>query len=169
MEGDVVTDWDIANWLQLLANISTFLGFPVAILVFAYSVKVAVRDRELGTYSSLDDKYLDYLRLCIEHPKLNLYYIEAQDMELSATEQTARYALFETLVTLMERAFLLYSDHSEEVRKRQWAGWDEYCSDWARQARFQRLWDKLGTQFDSRFVEYMDKKVAEAKSRAAQL
>ncbi|MBK7918423.1 MAG: hypothetical protein IPJ94_19630 [Chloroflexi bacterium] len=60
--------------MELLAKIATILGIPLAIILSL--TKKAKRDvREYGTYDASADKYIDYLRLCMENPELDLYDI----------------------------------------------------------------------------------------------
>lgn len=51
--------------LLLLSTIVSILGIPIAILVFVNEKRKERRDREYGTYHALDEKYLEYLGLCM--------------------------------------------------------------------------------------------------------
>jgi hypothetical protein len=148
---------------QLAANIATFLGFPIGVLVLALAARSERRDREFGTYDTLDEKYLDYLRLCAENPKANLYYYEISPEPLSEEETVTRYAIFEVLVSLMERAYLMHKGHRQKMRDDQWSGWEHFCMAWARQNRFRELWAILGDQFDAEFTEFMNRLIASSK------
>ena len=153
---------DLVEYSQVLANLATFLGFPIAVLVFAFALKAQRQDREFGTYDSLDDKYFDYLRVCVESPHLNLYYYPITQRPLDEEEKIAQWALFEMLVSMMERAFLMHSGQRQKMRREQWEGWDAYCEYWSRDPRFQGLWRYLGDQFDASFTRYMNAKIADA-------
>lgn len=37
------------------------------------------RDREYGTYNALDDKYVQFLEMCLEHPDLDVFDVPRQD------------------------------------------------------------------------------------------
>jgi hypothetical protein len=54
--------------IQICSNIATILGIPIAIILFINEKRKERRDREYGTYNALDEKYLDYLKLCMENP-----------------------------------------------------------------------------------------------------
>jgi hypothetical protein len=143
--------------LQLLADFATFLGFPILIIVFINEKRKERREREYGTYNALDEKYIEFLKICMNNPELDLYDTPLEIVhELSPEQKIQQLALFDILVSLLERAFLMYKDQSDEVKKIQWAGWNEYMKDYAAHPVFRNLWHMRGIQFDSGFTEYMD-------------
>jgi hypothetical protein len=142
---------------EILAHIATVLGIPVAILIFFNEKRKERRDREYGTYDALDDKYQDYLRLCMDNPELDVYYAPLESMSESSREQKIRqWAMFEILLSLLERAYLMYQDQSSEIKKTQWLGWDRYMHDYAKHEIFRNLWHRMSAEYDSSFVEYMN-------------
>jgi len=142
--------------LDMLADIATVLGIPVAILLFANEKRKERRDREYGTYDALGKEYIDYLRLCMENPELDLYDIPLEKVsELSSEQKIRQYAMFEILVSLLERAFLMYQDQSSDIKRNQWAGWDEYVHDYANRETFRRLWQTQGVEYDLDFIKYV--------------
>ena len=67
--------------------------------------------------------------------------------------------LFEILISLFERAFLMYKDQSNEIKRKQFKGWVDYMNDWARKPSFREAWRKLSPQYDQDFIEFMNKEV----------
>nr|CBX28143.1 unknown protein [uncultured Desulfobacterium sp.] len=65
--------------------------------------------------------------------------------------------LFLILISILERAYLMYHDQSTDIKKRQWTGWVEYIRDYCRKENFRRRWPTLGPQFDKGFVTFMEK------------
>ncbi|MBK8987361.1 MAG: hypothetical protein IPM39_15005 [Chloroflexi bacterium] len=142
--------------LEMLAYIATVLGIPIAILLFVNEKRKERRDREYGTYDALGKEYVDYLRLCMENPELDLYDIPLEiESELSAEQKIRQYAMFEILVSLLERAYLMYQDQSTDIKKSQWSGWDDYMHDYARRETFRRLWQTQGVEYDLDFIKYV--------------
>jgi hypothetical protein len=147
----------LKDTFELLAHIATILGIPVAILIFVNEKRKERRDREYGTYDALDEKYQDYLRLCMDNPELDVYYIPLEGKhELSREQKIRQWAMFEILLSLLERAYLMYQDQSSEIKKAQWFGWDKYMHDYAKRETFRNLWQELSVEYDSSFVEYMN-------------
>lgn len=147
----------ILQFFEFLSYVATALGIPIAIFAYLKAKSSERREREYETYHALDEKYLDYLQLCVENPKLDLYYLPLeQEVALSPDEKIQQYAMCEILIALLERAFLMYRDQATEIKKRQWDGWNAYMHDWAKRQNFRELWSELGEQFDADFVRYMN-------------
>jgi hypothetical protein len=146
---------------ELLSYVATALGIPAAILAY-WRVKTRERhEREYAAYHAVDEKYADYLRLCIEHPRLDLYYLALEEeVPLTPEEKVQQLALCEILIAVLERAFLMYRDQATAIKRVQWEGWDAYMHDWAKRRNFRTFWAELGEQFDEDFVRYMNPIVA---------
>jgi hypothetical protein len=144
--------------VEIFSYIATILGIPIAIILFINEKRKERRDREYGTYHALDEKYHDYLKLCMENPELDLYDrpIEKK-VQLTAEQKIRQYAMFEILVSLLERAFLMYHDQASSIKKAQWEGWNLYMQDYARSSTFGELWKLRGTEFDEDFTNHMNK------------
>lgn len=154
--------------LGMLANLAAFLGFPIAIYVFISEKNKERREREYGTYTALDDKYLDYERLCMQYPELDLYDVALENAPALSPEQKIRqYAMFDILVSLLERAFLMYEDQSDRIKKLQLVGWVEYMHDYAQRRIFQELWLVRGGQYEKRFEDYMNELIRQARQKPA--
>lgn len=148
---------DLLNISTLVANIATFLGIPLAIVLFYNEKRRERRDREYGTYNALDDKYDAFLQLCIEHPELNLYSTPLGSIvTLTPNQRIQQLALFEVLVSLLERGFLMYKDQSTNIKQTQWVGWDSYIKNWCASEVFQELWYAVAAEeYDTDFVTYV--------------
>ncbi len=148
----------VAEWVKIVSGLGTFTSVAVAIAVFLSTKRKERLEREAGAYTSLDEKYVDYLKLVVEHPELDLASRAlASPPRLTPEQQTQERAIFEILVCLMERAFLMYRDKSPEFRDEQWDGWDAYIKGWCQRENFRRLWRELGYEFDRGFMEYIGK------------
>lgn len=153
---------------EILANIATLLGVPIAIWLFANEKRRERLDREYGTYDALDEKYIEYLKLCLEYPELDVFdYAKSEiDQFLSKKNKSVEkqeLILFTILISIFERSFLMYRDQSTALKKEQWMGWDEYIRDYAVRNNFRLAWKILGTQFDAKFLQYMDHVMLETK------
>jgi hypothetical protein len=150
---------------QLIAHVVTVIGFPIAIWSYWKQSELQHKDRERqridrenGTYSSLDDRYMEYLKLCVEFPNLGMFNpVQKVRTDYSDAEVVQRYAMFEILLSIFERAYLMmYDDRESAARGRQWSGWETYLKSWRTHPDFKDLWEKLGNGFDSDFVKYVD-------------
>lgn len=158
---------DLLMSSQILANIATMVGVPIAIVIFVFEKRKERREREYGTYNALDEKYIEFLKLCIEHPEFDLYYYPVkEEIRLSPKQKIQQYAAFEILVSLLERAFLMYRDQSNDVKTTQWNGWNEYMQGYAQRATFRELWLFLGDQYDIDFIGHMNSYINGANQTA---
>lgn len=114
--------------LEGLAYVATILGVPI--FLFSYlSNQAAERKRaEYGTYDALDEKYVEFQMLAIQHPKLDIADapMPISSAQLGPEDVAVRRTLYQILIATFERTFLMYKDKSDRMRKRQWEGWDAY-------------------------------------------
>lgn len=152
------------DYLQVAAHVVTILGLPLGLSLFYHEKLRERRDREYGTYNALDDKYIHFLELCLERPHLDVFDLPqgaGSDDEASSRERQEQ-VLFMILISILERAYLMYQDQSSEVRRRQWVGWVAYMEGYCRRANFRRFWPRLGPEFDTDFVAFMQALIDDA-------
>ena len=147
----------LTSYLDLGAKVVTILGFPLAIYLFYDDKKKERRDREYGTYNALDDKYVQFLQLCLNYPDLDIFDVPSEEgRDPTPAQRRQEQILFTILISILERAFLMYKDQSTTLKKRQWTGWVDYMKDYCSRENFRREWPTLGPQFDSSFVEFVN-------------
>jgi hypothetical protein len=143
------------EWLEALASVATFLGIPIAILVFWSERRRERFDRQAQIYLSPNQQYIEYLKLCFEHPELDIYDLVSPGAT-TALDVKREWIAFNILISVMEQAFLLYRGHPDSDNK-QWSGWCDYMRWWLSRPNFRHAWDvELSSQFDSDFVTYMN-------------
>jgi hypothetical protein len=104
--------------LEIGSFIMTILGVPFAILVYRNEKRKERLARESETYDAVNDKYNEFLRLCLEYPFINIYDDENANFHRYSKEEQARAViLFDILVSIFERAFILYKDHHDTIRE----------------------------------------------------
>lgn len=151
----------LTELLNALADAATVLGIPIAIILFVNEKRRERREREYGTYHALDEKWTDFLKLCMQYPEFDLYDLPlGRKIRLSPEQRIRQFAMFEILLSLLERAFLMYRDQSNRIKKAQWAGWNEYMHDYAERETFRRLWQLRGKEYDEEFMKHMNAIVA---------
>jgi len=146
--------------LTLASLVITIIAVPVAIILHFKEKRRERLDREYGTYDALDDKYLDFLKLCLEYSHLNIFG-DLPDLEKKITDsqRKERLIIYEILVCLLERAYLMYQGHNNSIRSKQWNGWVEYINYWFENKNFKESWnDYLNSQYDKGFISFMNDK-----------
>lgn len=148
---------NINLYLEIASSLTALLGIPVAIYIYLQEKKRERKEREYGTYNSLDDKYIEFLNLCLNNTDLDIYHIEKFSNKKRTAEQNNReIIIFEILISILERAFLMYRDQSSKIKQEQWVGWVMYMEDWLKRENFQKAWKKLGYQWDDNFEKHMN-------------
>jgi hypothetical protein len=147
----------VVDFFQILANLSIVLGIPVSLYLFYTEKEKERREREYGTYNALDDKYIDYLKLCLAYPEYDIFDIpNEENKEMSPEKRRMQLMLFSILVSILERSFLMYKDQSTKIKRDQWSGWDSYIRDYTSRISFREAWKLIGDDFDRNFVEYVN-------------
>lgn len=70
------------------------------------------------------------------------------------------HIVFTVLISILERAYLMYHDSSTDVKRKQWAGWRDYTAAFCERANFRRVWALSGDAFDAGFVAYVNGVIA---------
>lgn len=145
----------IKEWFELLSYAAAIIGIPLAIFVY-YKGKVnerKIKEKEvLFTSHSL---YVDYLKLCLENPELDVYNSYLSGKEISTNEKK-ELLIFEILFTYLESAYLYYEDLSDSVKKKRWEGWKKYIEEFSRQENFRKAWKLAEGQWDEDFMKFMN-------------
>ena len=150
----------IALW-ELLSYIVTVVGLPLAIFIFVMERRKEQINDEEEIYLLLSDAYSDFLKLVISNPDLRLLS-QAPTPNLSEEQQERMLALFEILMSVFERAYMLeYEDHMSASQLRRWRSWEDDMRQWCRRSDFRQLLPRLLQGEDPDFVIYLSRLAAE--------
>jgi hypothetical protein len=153
------------QFLDATANLVTTLGFIVTIggLFFALRTYMLERKKErlektYATFDDLDNKYVEFMYKCTEYPHLDFFSIPAQQGRIiSEQDMMVERAMFAVLISIFERAFLLFERHPDrQTKDRQYAGWVECMKTYCTRESYLREWNAIGDQFDSHFQREMN-------------
>jgi hypothetical protein len=151
---------------QLLANVVTVFGLPLAIFIFFFEQRKERDNEESEVFQSLSDNYQDFLRTALEHPDLRLFSAD-QTTDLSPEQREQMFILLSMLVSLFERAYLLlYEDHMTRAQTRRWQSWEDYMREWSRRGDFVELLPELLRGEDAEFAAYLNRVVHDEVQRA---
>lgn len=139
---------------ELLSYVATVVGIPIAIILLYVEKARERRDRMQKIYETPGALYIDYLRLCLDHPELDIFD-HPSPSQPSPENKKKEWIAFTILISLMETAYLLYRDHPQRNNS-QWLGWEQYIQWWMSRQNFRTPWQKLSPQFDSEFIAYVN-------------
>lgn len=150
--------------LKRSSEVITLLSIAISLPVGIYqSVRENKKETQLlleKTFDDLDIRYVDYLKLALNYPELDVFDIpEPRPRMLSASEKIQQKMLYCVVISILERAYLTFQFRDLPSRSHQWRGWDEYANNYACRAAFREVWAEVGNEFDIRFQLYMKQKM----------
>jgi hypothetical protein len=142
----------LAYVLELLSNAVTVLGLPFAIFVFVMAQRKERENEEEEIYERLAASYTDFLKLAIANPDLKLRS-EPATASLTEEQEDRLVAMFEILIALFERAYLLTFDEKMTGKKRRrWLSWEDFMREWCRREDFRDRLPQLLVGEDPEFA-----------------
>ncbi|HEX5048340.1 MAG TPA: hypothetical protein VFX89_14580 [Gammaproteobacteria bacterium] len=148
----------LETW-ELLSYVVTTFGLPLAIVVFLYEQKKERDGDEEEVYQLLSDNYQDFLKVALDNPDLSLFSAE-QTPDLTKDQRERRLIIFNMLISLFERAYLLlYEPKMSSKQRRRWLSWEDYMREWCRREDFRTSLPTLLDGEDEEFVGYVRKLV----------
>jgi hypothetical protein len=156
--------FDLETW-ELLSYVVTVIGLPFALFIFIFEQRKERENEEEEIYQLLSDAYTDFLKLVLENPDLKLH-AQAATPNLDEEQQERMLAIFEILVSLLERAYLLgYEENMTGNKLRRWRSWDDYMREWCRRDDFRLLLPRLLEGEDPDFAAYIQQLAREETER----
>ena len=140
------------------------IGLPIAIYQITAS-RLEAHNHALEAheqvYSGLDGQYTDFLKLCLQYPKLDCYDLADQKpATLDDQERAQQRLLYAILIPMLEHAYLAYHGRAAaeiaQLTESQWPGWAQYANNFMKRPAFRAVWKDLGTEFDQHFKQCMD-------------
>jgi hypothetical protein len=160
---------DANRTIQNVWYILSIGGIVVAIVLHRVKVR---QDRRIAMgekYTLLQGRWIRFLELSLQYPQLDFGPQRMTgDTVLSNSEEYQQYQLFNILVSIFEEVWLL----RDLIPYNQWAGWDEYITDYCNSPVFRKLWfhalepetedgqqqSAASSQYDKKFDEFMMEK-----------
>lgn len=144
----------IEQW-EMLSYVVTVFGLPLAIFSFLHEQRKERENEDEEVYQQLSDTYTDFLKLVIANPDLKLRsQLSTPDLNEEQTERMQ--VMFEILISLFERAYLLvYEEKMSQKKLRRWRSWEDYMREWCRREDFRTQLPRLLQGEDHDFAEYI--------------
>jgi hypothetical protein len=167
------------NWVdrtlspfEKLVPLATLLSVLIAVVLFvqgqrkeaaerAHADALAQETRVRDAYTALDDRYLDYVKLCLDHPDLDTFDTPLAHPPPPTPDRQRREAMvLSVLTSVLERAYLMFGSGTDPFEQAQWAAWAAYIRAWAARQNFRAEWAVSRTEYDAGFAAYVDTVVA---------
>lgn len=145
---------ELQTW-ELLSYIVTVFGLPMAIYAFIVEQRKERENEDEEVYQLLTADYTDFLKLVMENPDLKLRS-QTHTQDLTEEQQERMLVIFEILISLFERAYLLsYDDVMTQKQRRRWLSWEDFMREWCAREDFRRLLPKLLQGEDPDFAAHI--------------
>jgi len=155
----------LETW-ELLSYIVTVFGFPLAIFAFIMEQRKERENEDEEVYQLLTADYTDFLKLVIANPDLKLRS-QCEITDLTEEQRERVQVLFEILVSLFERAYLLsYDEKMTRKQQRRWLSWEDFMHEWCGREDFRKLLPRLLQGEDPDFANYIRKLAAQQVAKA---
>ena len=146
----------LTTW-ELLSYIVTVVALPFAIGVFLFEQRKAHENEEEATWQQISDAYIDFLEVVLANPDLKLRSQRATP-DLSDEQRERMLVIFDMLISLFERAYLLLFDtQMNEKRRRRWHSWEDYMREWSQREDFRQRLPELLRGEDPDFALYLQR------------
>ncbi len=97
--------------LEALTRFVVIIGIPLGLIQAWWRYRKEQKSREYGTYNALDERYIDFQRLCLTHPYLDVFDVpDTAPAALNPVQKKEELIAFTLLFSIFERAFLMYSE-----------------------------------------------------------
>jgi len=147
---------DLEKW-EMWSYVVTVFGLPMALVIFVFEQRKERENEDEEIFQSLAENYSVFLTLLLEHADLQLRS-KKEGLVFSEEQEERRLILFEHLISLFERAYLLvYEEKMTTKQKRRWASWDDYMREWCEREDFRRLLPRLLKGEDAEFSLYISR------------
>ena len=141
------------EWMELLSYVATVIGIPMAIIIFVYQEKKERQNEQEEIYDKLMGHYTEIQEKLFEYPELDVH-----DKTLDNFEDNRRqYILYQMVVSLFERSFILLASERHPAYQRMWNSWVDYIREWLTHKNFRDNLPRLMEGEDKEFVAYMAK------------
>jgi hypothetical protein len=150
----------VKNIAQIVYYVALSVSGPLALIGFLRAKKIERQEHEYKTYDELDNKFLAYQQLALEHD-LDLMDVPDASLFFEGDRLRKKQALVAATVglSLFQRAYLMFHQQSSQFKQRQWAGWERLLATFLVRDSVKDAWQIGKTHFDTGFRRFVDRKM----------
>lgn len=137
--------------MELLSYVATVVGIPLAIATFITQERKERQSEQEEIYDKLMDHYAEIQEKLFEYPELDQHNTPLTDPEAARRQRI----LYEMLVSLFERAFILLHGETDPAYKRMWNSWLDYIESWSVRPNFRAVLPDMMLGEDPDFTDFM--------------
>jgi len=142
---------EFVSLTTVIANLSLILGVPVTLFAFLHQERKEREAEQEEIYDKLMEHYANIQDKLFAHPEIDVHMLPLQDAEDSRRQRI----VYEMLVSLFERAYILLADETDPNYQRMWNSWLDYINLWVGRSNFRALLPEMMRGEDPGFVHFM--------------
>ncbi|MGD9890721.1 MAG: hypothetical protein AB7R89_09055 [Dehalococcoidia bacterium] len=143
--------------LEFLYYVVVLLGVPTGLYQYFRAQQKEQAAREERVYDALHAEYLEFQKLCLQYPYLDVSdQPDAEPVALNPQQRKEEGILFSILFGIFERAYILHLESPTRVTRGQWRGWETYIRQYCGRDNVRRAWTIGEDTYDPRFNAYMN-------------
>ncbi|MBE2190644.1 MAG: hypothetical protein KDJ26_00415 [Alphaproteobacteria bacterium] len=143
--------YNLLEWMEFFSYAATIIGIPLAIFIFYHQERKERSIELLEIYDKLMGHYTEIQNKLFDHPELDIH-----DNPLKNIEDARRqYILYEMVISLFERSFILLHGENDPEYHRMWNSWLDYIKQWLVHQNFRDQLPHLMKGEDKDFVAYI--------------
>lgn len=147
----MIFNMTLLEFMEFLSYVATVVGIPLAIIMFRVQENKERQNEQEEIYDKLMEQYTGIQEKLFEFPELDMH-----EKPLANPEDSRRqYILYQMVVSLFERAFILLASETDPAYQRMWNSWVDYIREWAVRPNFRDALPHLMEGEDKDFVAYM--------------
>lgn len=151
----------IKDVAQIVYYITLSIAGPLALIEYMKARKRDRAEKEYETYHELDNRFLDYQKLALEHYDLDILDVPNSDPSLAFDKKRKQEMVAHSILfALFQRAYLMFSSQTEIFKDKQWSGWKLFLDVFIRRESVRTAWQLCKTTYDIEFQAFMDAKIA---------
>lgn len=147
----MIFGWTFLEFMEFLSYVATVVGIPLATVTYILQEKKERQNEQEEIYDKLMGHYTVIQEKLFEFPELDIH-----DQELKNFEDARRqYILYQMVVSLFERAYILLAIETDPAYQRMWNSWEDYIREWVKHPNFRAALPRLMEGEDKDFVAYI--------------
>ncbi len=147
----MIFGWTFLEFMEFLSYVATVVGIPLATMTYILQEKKERQNEQEEIYDKLMGHYTVIQEKLFNFPELDIH-----DKDLKNVEDVRRqYILYQMVVSLFERAYILLASETDPAYQRMWNSWEDYIRDWIKHPNFRAALPRLMEGEDKDFVAYI--------------
>ncbi len=147
--------------MELFKEITQIVSFGIVAISAVASTIIFLRsknkEREKETYDYVDEKFLEFLSICLDKPYLDIFDVKDDNpFSLSPEQQKEEKVAFAYLMSIFERVYIFYHENKRSCDADQFINWQKTIKEYFERENFRKAWKANGYGWDAGFINFMD-------------